>query len=115
MAMVLSNWRKDEKKEGWAHHKTKSKVRQVKIPSMIIHKCRISYIFRFCWTGVFSASEIIILLLENNSIPVNKLNIVTYPKAMPINEHAIPMRISMANISLPPVMLIFIIYDGNHS
>jgi hypothetical protein len=54
---------------------------------------------------VFSALGPIIFFLENNCIPVNKLNIATYPKAMPINEHVVPMRIS-ANINLPPAILI---------
>ena len=68
--------------------------------------------FEFCWIVVSSESGLIILLLENNCIPVNRLNIVTYPKAMPVSEHIMPMRISMATISLPPNSFdFFIIYD----
>jgi hypothetical protein len=62
---------------------------------------------------VFSALGPIIFFLENNCIPVNKLTIATYPKAMPINEHVVPMRIS-ANINLPPAILVAFIYAKIH-
>jgi len=88
--------------EGWAYH---IEVRQMNMPSITypsFQYCRSSYMLGFCWIVVSSESGLIIILLENNCIPVNRLNIVTYPKAMPINEHIMPMRISMATMSLPP-------------